>query len=81
MKLKQAIDEEMHTLYKNQTWDIEELPTVKKAITYTRIYKPKYIKEGLVERNKVRLISGGYDLYTRTKGVFNWDCFILSNNQ
>ena len=57
----EAMVEEMESLNKNKTWELPELPKVKKSIGCKCVFRKKEVvseKEG--ERFKVRLITKGY---------------------
>ena len=56
-----AMEEEMQSLHKNQTWELMELPKGKRAIGCKWVYKRKEAvskKEG--EKFKARLVAKGY---------------------
>ena len=56
-----AMVEEMEYLYKNQTWELAQLPKGKKAIGCKWVYKKKPTlleKEG--KKFKARLVKKGY---------------------
>lgn len=57
---KSAINEEMKSLQKNNTWDITDLPPGKKPVGCRWIYTVKYKVDGTIERYKVRLVAKGY---------------------
>jgi len=58
---KDAIEEEMSSLHKNDTWELTELPKGKKAIGYKWVYTKKKgsLKKDIV-RYKARLVAKGY---------------------
>ncbi|RVX11676.1 Retrovirus-related Pol polyprotein from transposon TNT 1-94 [Vitis vinifera] len=59
--------EEIQSLYKNQTWDLVELPKGKRAIGCKCVYKKKEaISEKESEKFKARLVAKGY---SQRKGV------------
>ena len=49
---REAINEEIHALTKNGTWEITNLPKGKKAVGCKWVYKIKYRTDGTVERHK-----------------------------
>jgi Reverse transcriptase (RNA-dependent DNA polymerase) len=53
------MDEELHALEKNQTWEICFLPKNKKSVGCKWIYKIKYRSDGTIERYKARLVAKG----------------------
>lgn len=55
-----AMNLEMEALYRNQTWEITNLPPNRKAIGCKWIYKIKYKSSGEIERYKARLVAKGY---------------------
>jgi len=58
---KGIMEEEMNSLYKNDTWELTELPKGKKAIGCKWVYAKKqgYLKENMV-RYKARLVAKDY---------------------
>ena len=56
----QAMDEEIHSIEKNNTWEITSLPKGKKSIGVKWVYKTKYQPDGQVDRLKARLVVKGY---------------------
>ena len=59
-KWKQAMDEEINSIEKNQTWHLVELPTGAKKIGVQWIYKTKLNELGEVDKYKARLVVKGY---------------------
>ncbi|GKD13118.1 putative RNA-directed DNA polymerase [Tanacetum coccineum] len=55
-KWKNAIDDEMKALKKNETWDQCALPQGKKAVGCRWIFTVKYKPDGTVERYKARVL-------------------------
>lgn len=51
-----AMEDELHALDKNHTWEITDLPNDKKPIGCKWIYKIKYDANGKVDRCKARLV-------------------------
>ena len=64
---KDAMEEEMSSLHKNDTWELTELPKEKKAIGCKLVYAKKQgsLKEDIV-RYKARLVAKGY---TQREGI------------
>eukprot|EP00253_Pinus_taeda_P030808 PITA_30808 len=56
----EAMDEEMHAIERNTTWDLVELPNGKEVIGVKWVYKTKSNAEGKIERHKARLVVKGY---------------------
>ncbi|RVX07465.1 Retrovirus-related Pol polyprotein from transposon RE1 [Vitis vinifera] len=63
---KAAMNEEMKSLQKNETWELVECPPGKKPVGCRWIYTVKYKADGSIERFKARLIAKGY---TQTYGI------------
>nr|CAD1818055.1 unnamed protein product [Ananas comosus var. bracteatus] len=56
-----AMEEEMKSLHKNQTWDLVKLPKEKKAVRCKWVYKKKEGTPGVESiRYKARLVAKGY---------------------
>ena len=64
--------EEMDALDGNATWNLEHLPTGKKAIGCRWVFAVKVNPDGLVARLKARLVAKGY---AQTYGVDYSDTF------
>ncbi|RVW19641.1 Retrovirus-related Pol polyprotein from transposon RE1 [Vitis vinifera] len=63
---KAAMNEEMKSLQKNETWELVECPPGKKPVRCRWIYTVKYKADGSIERFKARLVAKGY---TQTYGI------------
>ncbi|KAM7531655.1 hypothetical protein LguiB_035065 [Lonicera macranthoides] len=63
---KSAMDEEMKSLLKNDTWELTELPAGKKKVGCKWVYTVKFKADGTIERFKARLVAKGY---TQTHGI------------
>ena len=59
-KWKDAMDEEIKAIKKNDTWELASLPKEHKAICVKWVYKAKKNSKGEVERHKARLVAKGY---------------------
>ena len=57
---KAAMNEEMKSLQKNETWELVDPPPGKKPVGYRWIYTVKYKADGTIERFKARLVAKGY---------------------
>ena len=58
---KLAMEEELRALEVNQTWDIVNLPPMKKPIGCRWVFTMKYLSDGKIERYKARLVAQGYN--------------------
>ncbi|RVW73201.1 Retrovirus-related Pol polyprotein from transposon RE1 [Vitis vinifera] len=63
---KAAMNEEMKSLQKNETWELVECPPGKKPVGCRWIYTVKYKADGSIKRFKARLVAKGY---TQTYGI------------
>ncbi|RVX02364.1 putative mitochondrial protein [Vitis vinifera] len=70
---KAAMNEEMKSLQKNETWELVECPLGKKPVGCRWIYTVKYKADGSIERFKARLIAKGY---TQTYGIDYIETFL-----
>ena len=59
-KWTEAISEELSSLEKNDTWDLQELPEDKRAISSKWVFKVQHNKAGQVSRFKARLCARGF---------------------
>ncbi|KAJ7978961.1 Retrovirus-related Pol polyprotein from transposon TNT 1-94 [Quillaja saponaria] len=59
-KWRQAMDEEIIAIEKNDTWELANLPKDHKAIGVKWVYKVKKNAKGEVEKYKARLVAKGY---------------------
>ncbi|RVX14259.1 putative mitochondrial protein [Vitis vinifera] len=57
---KAAMNEEMKSLQKNETWELVKCPPGKKPVGCRWIYTMKYKAYGSIERFKARLVAKGY---------------------
>ena len=56
------MEEEMHALEENETWDLVDAPKGVKLIGCRWVYKLKYNTTNFVNRYKARLVAKGYQL-------------------
>ncbi|RVW36315.1 Retrovirus-related Pol polyprotein from transposon RE1 [Vitis vinifera] len=63
---KAAMNKEMKSLQKNETWELVECPPRKKPVGCRWIYTVKYKVDGSIERFKAKLIA---KWYTQTYGI------------
>ena len=54
------MEEEIHAIKKNDTWELSALPPKKKMIGVKRVYKIKRTADSKVDRYKARLVAKGY---------------------
>nr|KYP52431.1 hypothetical protein KK1_025736 [Cajanus cajan] len=54
------MDEKIHAIEKNQTWELTDLPADKRPIGVKWVYKTKYKSSGEIDRLKARLVAKGY---------------------
>ena len=55
-----AMDNEIKSIEKNQTWRLTELPAGAKRIGVKWVYKTKYNEHGKIDKYKARLVAKGY---------------------
>ena len=58
---RHAMEDEIQSIHKNQTWNLVPLPPNKKAITSKWIFKTKPGLNGAPERLKARLVAHGFE--------------------
>ena len=63
---KAAMNEEMKSLQKNETWELVDPPPEKKPVGCRWIYTVKYKADGTIECFKARLVAKGY---TQQEGI------------
>jgi hypothetical protein len=56
----EAMDKEMQSIIKNETWELVKLPTGKRPIGLKWVYKLKRNSQGEVVKHKARLVAKGY---------------------
>jgi dephospho-CoA kinase len=56
-KWREAMNEEMSALLKNNTWEVTSLPDGKKVVGCKWVYTIKYNAQEKVERYKARLVA------------------------
>eukprot|EP00253_Pinus_taeda_P005271 PITA_05271 len=56
----QAMQEEMDSIHKNDTWELTELPHDRKNIGTKWVYKTKFNSDESVERQKARFVAKGF---------------------
>ncbi|CAA7400806.1 unnamed protein product [Spirodela intermedia] len=71
-KWRQAMNEEMEALRKNDTWGLVRLPIGKKVVGCKWVYTIKYHSDGSIERYKARLVAKEY---TKNYGVDSLETF------
>jgi hypothetical protein len=55
-----AMDEEIDSIERNDTWDLVDLPKNKKPIGVKWVYKTKLNEKGEIDRYKARLVAKGF---------------------
>lgn len=60
LKWREAMDEEIKAIERNETWELTELPRGAKCIRVKWIYKTKLNEVGEVSKYKARLVTNGY---------------------
>lgn len=60
MEWKRAMDAEIFSIEKNDTWKLVYLPTGARKVGVKWIYKTKYNEAGEVDKHKARLVAKGY---------------------
>ena len=66
------MDEEMHSLLKNHTWDVVPLPFGKTAVGYKWVHTKKHHADGTLERYKSRLVARRF---TQSYGIDYFETF------
>uniref|UniRef100_A0A251VGU8 Putative zinc finger, CCHC-type n=1 Tax=Helianthus annuus TaxID=4232 RepID=A0A251VGU8_HELAN len=61
MRWREAMDREMESIKKNDTWELVDPPKDQKPIGVKWIYKTKYDEHGNVDKYKARLVVKGYN--------------------
>ena len=69
---KAAMNEEMKSLHKNETWELVDCPPGKKPVGCRWVYTMKHKSDGTIERFKARPVAKGY---TQTYGIDYTDTF------
>ena len=59
-KWQQAMDAEIKSIEKNDTWELVDLPKGHKTIGVKWVYKTKLNEKGEVDKHKARLVAKGY---------------------
>ncbi|CAL9021568.1 unnamed protein product [Prunus brigantina] len=57
---QKAMENEIHMIEKNDTWDLVDRPSDKPVIGVKWVYKTKLNLDGSVQKNKARLVAKGY---------------------
>nr|GFD51467.1 copia-type polyprotein [Tanacetum cinerariifolium] len=71
-KWRQAMEEEIKSIEKNDTWELTTLPKGQKAVGVKWVYKAKKNVKGEVEKYKARLVAKGYK---QKHGIDNEEVF------
>ncbi|KAL6286215.1 hypothetical protein ACE6H2_010605 [Prunus campanulata] len=59
-KWQKAMDEEIKSIEKNNTWELTELPQGHKTIGVKWVFKTKLNEKGEIHKHKARLVAKGY---------------------
>ncbi|BBG96765.1 hypothetical protein Prudu_005670 [Prunus dulcis] len=59
-KWQKAMDEEIKSIEKNNTWELTELPQGHKTIGFKWVFKTKLNEKGEIHKHKARLVAKGY---------------------
>ncbi|VVA34051.1 Hypothetical predicted protein, partial [Prunus dulcis] len=59
-KWREAMDNEIKSIEKNQTWELTDLPKGKQTIGVKWVFRTKLNKKGEVDKHKARLVAKGY---------------------
>ena len=57
---KKAMEDEIHVIEKNKTWELVKKPKEKQIIGVKWIFKTKFNPDGSIQKNKARLVAKGY---------------------
>jgi hypothetical protein len=57
---KKAMDEEMESIKKNNTWEVVERPEGRRIVDCKWVYKVKLLADGSIQRYKARLVAKGF---------------------
>nr|GEX72046.1 hypothetical protein [Tanacetum cinerariifolium] len=68
-KWRQAMEEEIKSIEKNDTWELKTLPKGQQAIGVKWVYKAKKNGKGEMEKYKARLVAKGY----KKKNVIDYE--------
>ena len=67
-----AMDREINSIEKNNTWTLTELPAGVKKIGVKWVYKTKYNEHGEIDKYKARLVAKGY---SQKHGIYYTEVF------
>ncbi|OMO93743.1 Reverse transcriptase, RNA-dependent DNA polymerase [Corchorus capsularis] len=77
---KAAMNEEMKSLQKNETWDLVECPPGKRPVGCRWVYSVKHKANGTIERFKARLVAKGNQGKITTLIVYVDDMVLKGND-
>jgi len=69
-----AMEEELNQIERNKTWELVPRPTNKNVIGTKWVFRNKLNEEGIVVRNKARLVCKGY---AQIEGIDFEETFVL----
>ncbi|GAU37763.1 hypothetical protein TSUD_102800 [Trifolium subterraneum] len=56
---RKAMEDDIHSIERNNTWDLMSLPANKKPIAVKWVYKAKHLPNGSIAKHKARLVEKG----------------------
>ena len=69
---KTAMQEEIHVIEKNKTWELVKKPQDKEVIGVKWIYKTKLNPDGSIQRHKASIVAKGY---SQQPGIYYHETF------
>jgi hypothetical protein len=57
---RKAMEDEIQSIERNNTWQLMHLPPNKKSITVKWVYKVKHLPDGSIAKHKARLVAKGF---------------------
>lgn len=57
---RSAMEDELSSIYKNDTWDLVSLPSDRKAISTKWVFRVKHNADGTIAKFKARLVAKGF---------------------
>lgn len=69
VSLDEAMQEELQSIERNQTWELVNLPNQKKPIAVKWMFKVKLNADGEVNKYKARLVAKGFFFFLQRSGI------------